>query len=57
MENSFKSKTDDRLVWFAVKEEESRRKAQDSVAAASIQAKEQERIQREEMRRELQGGK
>ncbi|KAH8695235.1 assembly factor cbp4 [Talaromyces proteolyticus] len=45
----------DKSIWFAVKEEEERRKAQ--TAEVIDQAKEDERKQREEMRRELQGEK
>ncbi|OKL63209.1 hypothetical protein UA08_01318 [Talaromyces atroroseus] len=47
----------DKSIWFAVKEEESRRRAQAAAAGASTQSRDEERIQREEMRRELQGDK
>lgn len=48
----------DKSIWFAVKEEEeaARLKGQSPVTAPSA-SKEEERIQREEMRRELQGEK
>jgi hypothetical protein len=49
------------IVWFAVKEEEAARlKGQapsTSTVSTSTRSKEEERIQREEMRRELQGEK
>ncbi|GAM39922.1 hypothetical protein TCE0_034f11861 [Talaromyces pinophilus] len=51
----------DKSIWFAVKEEEAARlKGQapsTSTVSTSTRSKEEERIQREEMRRELQGEK
>ncbi|RAO65099.1 uncharacterized protein BHQ10_001111 [Talaromyces amestolkiae] len=55
----------DKSIWFAVKEEEAAKlKGQapttsttSTTASTSARSKEEERIQREEMRRELQGGK
>ncbi|EEA26822.1 Assembly factor cbp4 [Talaromyces marneffei ATCC 18224] len=48
----------DKSIWFAVKEEEAARlKSQASATSTSTRSKEEERIQREEMRRELQGEK
>ncbi|KAL1970205.1 hypothetical protein VTN77DRAFT_5365 [Rasamsonia byssochlamydoides] len=44
----------DKSIWFAAKEEEARRRA--AMESQVSRAKEEERIQREEMRRELQGG-
>jgi hypothetical protein len=45
----------DSTVWFAVKEEEARRKVQ--VAESTTQAKEEQKAQRDEMRKELLGEK
>jgi hypothetical protein len=48
------------IVWFAVKEEEAARlkgQAPTTSTSTSTRSKEEERIQREEMRRELQGEK
>ncbi|CRG86326.1 Assembly factor cbp4 [Talaromyces islandicus] len=45
----------DKSIWFAVKEEEARRKAQAEQTTA--QAKEEQQAQREEMRKELLGRK
>lgn len=42
-------------VWFAVKEEEARRKVQ--AAESTVQAKEEQKAQRDEMRKELLGEK
>ncbi|EED19211.1 conserved hypothetical protein [Talaromyces stipitatus ATCC 10500] len=44
----------DKSIWFAVKEEEEARLRSKTLPTSS-QSKEDERIQREEMRRELQG--
>ncbi|KAL1983945.1 hypothetical protein VTN96DRAFT_9719 [Rasamsonia emersonii] len=43
----------DKSIWFAAKEEEARRRA--AMESQASRANEEERIQREEMRRELQG--
>ncbi|QKX57178.1 uncharacterized protein TRUGW13939_04286 [Talaromyces rugulosus] len=45
----------DKSIWFAVKEEEARRKVQ--VAESTTQAKEEQKAQRDEMRKELLGEK
>jgi hypothetical protein len=47
------------IVWFAVKEEEeaAKLKSQAPTTSTSARSKDEERIQREEMRRELQGEK